>query len=259
MNPVLLPVGPLAIHSYPALVNLGLVLGAALVVLQARRRALALRSVADVMLGAAFGGLVLARAAYVSVHCEYYVHHVHHALRLWQGGLLWQGALLGGLIGSAAVCSVRGMPLARSLDLLAPGTATLAAFAWLGCFSAGCAWGVEAYPGQGLLWTLSLDLPDLYGIREPRVAVQLIGAVWSVLVLTVILAVKHSPEGDGLVFALWLMLQSFGAFALDCLRADKIPTLNGWRIDQLANLTLTVAGVVLLCLRLIRDCRNTMP
>jgi phosphatidylglycerol:prolipoprotein diacylglycerol transferase len=214
--------------------------------LTVRRRPIPAGAVVDVMLAAALGGLVLARAAYVGAHWAYYGDHLRRALQPWDGGLLWQGALLGGIAGAAAACAMRDLPLLRLLDLLAPGAACLAIFAWLACFMAGCAWGIETYPVQGLLWAVSLDLPNLYGIREPRVAVQLLGAGWSAAVFALVLGLKHRLKRNGTAFGLWLALHSLGSLALGFVRADEMPSLVGWRIDQLANAILSTVGTALL-------------
>jgi phosphatidylglycerol:prolipoprotein diacylglycerol transferase len=234
--------GPIVVRSYPALMNLGLLVGAMVVLLNARRREMDLRAVTDGALAAALAGLVLARGAYVGVHWSYYADHLRDAVRLWQGGLLWQGALLGGVVGAAAMAGGRGLPLARVLDVLTPGAACVAVGAWLACFSRGCAYGVETYPGQGLLWAVSRDLPDLYGIREPRVAVQLLGAAWSGVVLTATLVAGRRQRCRGMVFALWVTLHSLGCFGLGFLRADEMVSVAGWRVDQVVNLVLSVVG-----------------
>jgi len=239
------------IHSYSALINLGLLLGAALALWEARRREVEVRPVVDAALAAAVGGLILARAAYVGAHWDYYAHHPREALRPWKGGLLWQGALVGGVLGTIAVGAVRRRWAGTLLDVLTPGAAALAALAWLACFMVGCAYGIETYPVEGLLWRLSLDLPDLYGIRQPRVAVQLLGAGWSALLAMVTLVAARRLPRAGATFALWLALQSLGAFGLGFLRADEMASVMGWRVDQLANLALGVVGVVVFCARMI--------
>jgi prolipoprotein diacylglyceryltransferase len=211
--------------------------------LEARRRGLDATHVLDAALAAAVGGLILARAAYVGAHWNYYANHLHQALRLRDGGLAWQGALVGATAMAAALCAIQGKRLLVTLDVLTAGAASLAIFAWLGCYLAGCAHGIETFPGQDLLWSLSLDLPDLYGIREPRVAVQLLGAGWSGLVLGVTLAAQRRAQRSGVVFALWLTLQSLGSFALGFLRGDQMPLVAGWRVDQVANLALGAAGI----------------
>ncbi len=138
------------------------------------------------------------------------------------------------------------------LDVLTPGVAVLAACAWLGCLLNGCAYGIETYPGQGLLWALSLELPDLYGIWAPRVAVQLLGAGWSAVALTAVILAGRHRRFEGLVFPLWLALYTAGSFGLGFLRADEVGLVAGWRADQVTDLALVVIGAAGLVAGLLR-------
>ena len=96
------------------------------------------------------GGLTGARAVYVAANWAYYGNHVRQALRLWGGGLAWHGALVGALVAVLVYCAVRRTSPRLALDVLTPGAAVLAVWAWMGCLLAGCAYGLETYPGQGL-------------------------------------------------------------------------------------------------------------
>lgn len=242
MNPVLFRLGRFTVTGYVALVDLGLLAGSAVACLKARRRGIRPTRMLDAALAAALGGLTGGRAAYVVANWAYFQTHVRRALRPWDGGLAWQGALAGGLVVVAAYCVTRRLPLKSMLDALAPGIAVVAGCAWLGCLTNGFAYGIETYPGQGLLWTLSLELPDIYSIRAPRVAVQLLGAGWSAIVLTALVIAGRRPRSQGLLFPLWLMLFSAGSFGLGFLRADEVALIAGWRADQVANLALVVVG-----------------
>ncbi|MFW6115817.1 MAG: prolipoprotein diacylglyceryl transferase family protein, partial [Chloroflexota bacterium] len=235
-------------------VHLGLVVGGVLVILETRRRRMPGLLVLDAALAAGAASILLGRATYVAMNWDYYGDYIVEAVQPWEGGLAWQGALVGGVIGAAAVSRLRRAPVGRVLDVLTPGAAAVATFGWLACHQAGCAWGIETYPGQGLLWALSLDLPDLYGIREPRVAVQLLGAGWSALLLGGVAIAGRSVRKDGAVFALWLLLlQSLGSFGLGFLRGDPVPTIMDWRIDQLMNLLLASGGLVIGLASLVRQ------
>lgn len=210
----------------------------------------------DTALTAGTGGLLLARAVYVAFHWAYYQDHIREAMRPWGGGLAWQGALIGGLIGAGIAATLQRMSLPVVLDVLTPGAASLASFAWLACHTAGCAYGIETYPGDGLLWTLSRDLPNLYGIREPRVAVQLLGAAYGLLLLGGVLLAGRSPGHSGVVFAGWLTLHSLGTFGLGLLRADEMALIAGWRVDQVANLSLSAAGLVMVAATVVTSTKS---
>jgi phosphatidylglycerol:prolipoprotein diacylglycerol transferase len=246
LYPVLFRLGHFTVTGYAALVDAGLLAGAAIAWLAARRRGLNVARALDAALAAAVGGVIGGRAAYVAARWAYYQNHVRRALRPWDGGLSWHGALAGGVVAVLAYCAIRRVPLRAMLDVLAPGAAMLAACAWLGCLMNGCAYGIETYPGQGVLWALSLELPDLYGIRAPRVAVQLLGAGWSAVTLAALAIAGRRPRFEGLAFPLWLALYSAGSFGLGFVRADEVAMVAGWRADQVADLALTVTGVVTL-------------
>jgi prolipoprotein diacylglyceryltransferase len=88
------------------------------------------------------------------------------------------------------------------------------------------------------------------------VAVQLLGAGWSAIVLVILLVWERRPRRQGVAFSLWLTLHSLGSFGLGFLRADQLFAVAGWRVDQLANLALGAAGVVLLASRLVNGRRG---
>jgi phosphatidylglycerol:prolipoprotein diacylglycerol transferase len=244
LHPVLFRLGNFTVTGYAALVDLGLIVGTAVACLAARRRGMRATHALDTALAAALGGLAGGRAVYVAANWAYFQTHVRRALRPWDGGLAWHGALAGGLVAVVAFCAVRRLSLKSVLDALAPGVAVLGGCAWLGCLMNGFAYGIETYPGQGLLGAVSLELPDIYGIRAPRVAVQLLGAGWSAIVLVALLIAGRQPRSQGLVFPLWLALYGGGSFGLGFVRADEMTTIAGWRADQVADLALVVIGTV---------------
>jgi phosphatidylglycerol:prolipoprotein diacylglycerol transferase len=256
LYPVLLRLGRFTVTGYAALVDVGLLGGALVACLAARRRGFNLAQVLDAALAAALGGLIGGRAAYVAAHWAYYQTHVRRALRPWDGGLAWHGALLGGLVAVMVYCAIRRTSLRRMLDVLTPGVAVLAGCAWLGCLLNGCAYGIETYPGQGLLWALSLELPDLYGIWAPRVAVQLLGVGWNGVVLAAVILAGRRPRFEGLLFPSWLALYTAGSFGLGFLRADEVGLVAGWRADQVADLALVAIGAVLFVVGLLGDAAN---
>jgi phosphatidylglycerol:prolipoprotein diacylglycerol transferase len=261
LYPVLFHLGRFTVTGYTTLVDVGLLAGAAIACLSARRRGFNLSRVLDAALAAAVGGVIGGRAAYVAAKWAYYQDHVRRALRPWDGGLSWYGALAGGLVAVLAYCAMRRISLRAMLDVLAPGVAVLAACAWLGCLMNSCACGVETYPGQGVLWALSLELPDLYGIRAPRVAVQLLGAGWGAVTLAALVFAGRHPRFEGLAFPLWVALYSAGSFGLGFVRADEVAMVAGWRADQVADLALAVIGTMILAVRLLvrRDPPSPSP
>ncbi|MBN1813708.1 MAG: prolipoprotein diacylglyceryl transferase [Anaerolineae bacterium] len=252
----LLCIGPLTVASYSVLLGVGLLGGAALAYWIARCRRLNAAHAMDAALSAAIGGMIGARALYVFVNWAYYGDHLGQAFDLWGGGHFWHGGLVGGLAAVLIYAAARRVSPWPLLDALAPGAAFFAICAWLGCLLDKCAYGVETYPGLGFLWALSLELPDIYGVWTPRVAVQLMGAIWGTIVLVVTILAGRNPRFEGFVFPLWLTLYCAGSFGLVFLRVDVVPMAPGWRLIQAADLALFATGAMLLVMMVLRNRRR---
>lgn len=230
--------------EYRLLVGAGLLLGLFVSLLRGRRWGVPSLAVVDSVLAAAVGGMVVGRMVYVVANRAYFQDHPARAFQVWQGGLSGPAVLIGGLGAAILISRWRRIDSRLLLDLLAPGAALVAGFAWLGCLWAGCAWGIEVRPDDGLLWHLSAELPDLYGLRAPRVAVQAVGAGWSGLVFLITLLVGRR----GRPFPLWLLLHGAGGFGLGSLRGDLSPVWGGFSLPQMFDLATAVVGFTLLVL-----------
>ena len=245
----------LPLPTYRAALMVGGLLGTALALWAGRRNGLAAMVVVDGVLAAAVGGLLVGRLAYVAAHLPYFREYPAAALALWQGGLSAPGAVVGGVVGAGVLARLRGQSPRPLWDVLAPGAAVVVIAAYLGCLRAGCACGRETWPGDGLLWTLSADLPDLYGLRAPRAAVPVLGMGWGALMLVLTLwmarggrATTPGATASGAtarVAPTWLALYGLGEFALGFLRGDTAPLIGGLSALQWAGLGLLGVGMAL--------------
>lgn len=243
MFPPVIEVGPLRFPAYATLLGLGSVGGVVLSVWRGPRRGLAPTTCFDAALLAAIGGLIGARAAYVAANWAYYCDHIGEGLRLWAGGLAW----LGGLVLAVLVVALYGARFRLSLgtlyDALTLGLAWFSLFVWLGSGAANDVYGRETFPTDGLLWTLSADLPDLYGLRAPRLNVPLLGIIWSSLVFIALWFLEQRPQPSGSLFLAYLALTGLGGTTLVLLQANAVPFLFNVRIDWLFYLLLVIGGL----------------
>jgi len=227
-----------AASPYKILINAGLLVGLAFAYVIARRVDLEPLRAVDASLVAMCGSLVTGRAAYVAANWDYFQQYPWRAVRVWQGGLSWHGALVGALLAILGYCAIRSLPIQLVLTALSPSAAVLSIFAWLACLAGNQAYGQETFATQKLLWKFSLELPDIYGTEAPRVAVQWLGVAWGVIVLATVTAIVFSRQWRRSTFPSWLALQGLGSAALSLVRADEVPMLGNWRVDTIVDLTL---------------------
>jgi phosphatidylglycerol:prolipoprotein diacylglycerol transferase len=241
--PNLIEIGPLTLPTYATLLSLGLVGGVFVNLRQAPRWGVTQTQCFDATLLAAAAGLIGARLAYIAVNWAYFHNHLAEALRLWAGGLAWQGGLVLALCAVVLYAARYRLPLSSLFDALTLGLAWFTLFVWLGSGVANDVFGRETYPTDGLLWRLSADLPDLYGLRAPRVNVPLLGIIWSGLVFLGLGLSRARFSGRGAFFFTYLTLTGLGGLVLVLLQANAVPILFHVRIDGWFYLIVALFGL----------------
>jgi phosphatidylglycerol:prolipoprotein diacylglycerol transferase len=248
MAPVLFTLGWIDVPSFTALMALALSAGLLLTWNIARRANLPQGDVLDAALVGVLVGVLAARAIYVWENWAYFRDHTDQMAQLWLGGLSWHGGLIGGAVGAAVFSVWRKLDVRTVFNVLAPGLMAGAALGWIGSYLAGVAYGREVFPGD-FWWFLAADLPDIYGLWNPRFATQLIGAAWAAVCFAVGMSKvegRRSNASIRLSFALTLALYSLGMFVLGFARGDAAPMLVGLRVDQIVDAGIVVAGAAYL-------------
>ena len=113
--------------------------------------------------------IVGARLYFVLQHWgKPYMHDLGQALQIWDGGLVFYGGFLGGLIAVLIYIKAKKVSLLAFMDILAPATALGYAITRIGCFVNGCCYGarVRFALGCGLSRCACLLRAKLPGIFE---------------------------------------------------------------------------------------------
>lgn len=219
MHPILFRWGDLALHTYGAFAAIGFLAGLGLAGRQGRRAGLGGSAVGDAGAALLLGGLLGARLFYVLFHLSEF-QEAMEVVKIWRGGLMWQGGLLGGTLAGVLHFRRRGISLAMAADVLAPGIALGQAFGRVGCFFAGCCHGAAcAKP-----WAVTFRSPEsLAPIGVPLHPTQLYDAGFNVLIAFLLVWISDRPAfraGRGRVAWLYLTLASAARLAVEPFRAD---------------------------------------
>lgn len=264
MYPILLTIGRFSIPTYTVLLDLGLILGLVLTYYEGKRRFGEGETVLDLGLWAVIGGILSGRIGYVLANWNAFAEDWLRAFRIWEGGLSFHGAFLGGLlvltlfalrnwrVQSKSAASSEALP-ARApsflpgflelSDALVPGLALGIAFGWAACLMGGCSYGRM---GEGIGYAL---LPDLYGIEAPRFATQAVGLAYSALLFAIFWLLRRQWPFAGAASLLYLLFYFGGMFFLEFTRGDEAIYLGPWRLAQWLDLALALlAGIGIIIL-----------
>ena len=167
-------------------------------------------------------------------------------LQSLSGGWVVFGGLLGGMFGAWLFCHWQKLPVGRYFDLAFPAVALAQAFGRVGCFFAGCCYGVETDSAFSIVFQHSQYAPN----HVHLVPTQLISAVLDlVLCLFLLWYEKNKEKYSGELAALYLILYSAGRFVLEFWRGDLIRGAVGpLSTSQFIGLFTLLAGIVLLVL-----------
>ena len=109
------------------------------------------------------GGFVGARALFL-IRNPGQVHSFWDVFKVWQGGIVFYGCILGGLIGSLMYWRRRPFPFLAMCDAVAPSLAIGIALGRLGCLLNGCCFGAVCdqpwamtFPAGSLPWLHHVD------------------------------------------------------------------------------------------------------
>ena len=199
---------------------------------------------------AAIGALIGAKAGFILAHAGEIIAAMRQggvrelAGVFVSGGFLSFGAMIGGLTGFLLYCREFGADRDKLACCLLPVAPLLLACCRVGCFCAGCCYGI---PWQGPLAVLNTCSPvGVNGV--PLFPVQLLAAAASLLLFVLMLCLPSGryPAPFGRLLGVFLTLYGAGRFGLEFLRGDHLDRMwLGLTWSQWFCLAAFIAGVLL--------------
>ncbi len=251
MLPKLISIGDFFVPTYGLLVTIGFLSGLWLATRLARRDQINTDDVVNLAVYCAIAGIIGAKLLMVVQDFGYYRQNPGELLSfatLQAGGIFY-----GGLVAALGVAwwffRKRKLPALRTADVFAPGVALGHAIGRIGCFSAGCCWGLECH----LPWAITFTNPEtnrMFGtpLMVPLHPTQLYEAAAEAVIAFVLWRRSLASHRPGTVIGLYLLLYSAVRFAVEFVRAHDAANPFGGPLSssQWIALGLAAAGAWLL-------------
>jgi prolipoprotein diacylglyceryl transferase len=252
-----LPVWPaawdLTIHTYAICILVGIIAAVLIANVRLTERGGERWIVLDVAIGAVIGGIVGARFFHVITHPGDFfpfdaAHPAWKVLAVWEGGVAYYGALLGGALGVFIACRIVGLRTWAVLDAIAPGMLIAQAFGRLGNYFNHELYGLPTT----LPWGLQIEssnsaypagLPD-GTLFTPTFLYEI---VWNVIGFVVIIAVDRRLKLQwGKMLGLYLIWQGLGRSYFESIRVDPSEYYFGIRANVWAAIGAIVLGLIII-------------
>lgn len=242
MNPVLIHIGPLAVHWYGLMYVLGIAVGLWVAIPYAEQRGISRNLAYDIFWPALIGGLVGGRLYYVvQSNLGWYLRHPQNILATWEGGMAFYGAIFGAALGIFIVTRMRGVSFPVVLDCAAVFAPLAQTIGRLGNLING---DIIGYPSNLPFATeytnpANTFVPSHHIAYQPAAAYELL---FGLALFGIIWGLRFRFRLPGTLFALWLVLYSLGQFFLFFARANTL-VLLGLKQAQLTAVVVTVLSV----------------
>jgi phosphatidylglycerol:prolipoprotein diacylglycerol transferase len=199
------------------------------------------------------GGIIGARAMYLVQHPEA-LQHAGDVFKIWQGGIVFYGCILGGLIGSILYWVRHPFPFGPMADAVAPALAVGIALGRIGCFLNGCCFGAVTacplavtFPAGAPAWLQHVHfglLPPTAPRSLPLHPTQLYAALDGLVLLGLLTWFYPRRRRDGEVMALLMVTYPVLRFWNESLRNDEWAVLAGMSAAQVISVALLACGLL---------------
>ena len=209
-----LKIGPLTIHGYGVMIAIGILAAFWLSEKLAKRHGLDAEKIDSFVFFVIVFGYACSKLLYTITVFDQFLADPLSVLG--SGGWVVYGGVLGGMLGAYLYCRHHGWNFRHYAYVLMPCVALAQGFGRIGCFFAGCCYGIETSSAIGVTFPAGSLCP----IHDPVIPTQLIMSLGDFLIFAVIyynLEKGKHPENTA---ALYLMLYSAGRFLIEFVRGD---------------------------------------
>jgi len=230
MHPIFITIGNFTIRSYGVIVAIAVIVAIFVSLHYSNKFKMFVEDTfLNITIWAIVGGILGARILWIltSPYVSFYFDNPQHILAVWEGGLSFEGSVLGGILTVVLLAKRYKVSFWKFLDVGAPGLAIGYAIGKFACFFNGCCYGL-AVPDW---WPHVFPLVNIF--TDPRSECDVLNAAlfpaqlldslagWIAFFVIIFYVMKHRKY-HGQVFILFCYVFSPLLFAIEFVR--YIPT-----------------------------------
>lgn len=242
MLPVLLKWGPLTIFAWGLSLSIAILLGTFLAIRLARDIDIKSDRILDLAIVLVIGGVVGARLFYIFVYePARYLEDPLQVFALWNGGMVYYGALIGGFITGTIYVIRKNLPFWRLADVVSPPLALGYGIVRIGCFFNGCCYGEPTGSSLGVIF------PYIEGTvctdQLSRYPTQLFSSALGFALLGLLLYLWKRRKFDGQIFLVFLIVYSIGRSVIEAFRENLI-IFGNVTVAQLVSVLIIIPAMI---------------
>ena len=232
MYPVLFSIGPVNIYGYGFMIAVGILAAFYVATKRAPGFDLDPDTVLNIGLVGAICGCIVEYESFLADPLGTFISG---------NGFVVYGGIIGGVAGAFLYCKKKGHDFLRYFDLIMPSIALAQGFGRIGCFLAGCCYGMETDLPVGVVFTHSELAPN--GVK--LIPTQLMSSAGDFIIAIVLIILAKKITEKGKIGILYVILYSLGRFAVEFLRNDARGSIGALSTSQFISIFTFIAGVII--------------
>jgi phosphatidylglycerol:prolipoprotein diacylglycerol transferase len=217
MKNELLHLGPITIYGYGLMIAVGIIAAYFMATYRAKRMKLNSGNIINLTLWVVVGGIAGAKILYIITDMRKIFMNPGIILDVSNGFVVY-GGIIGGILTGFLYCRKAKLSFMQYFDLIIPSVALAQGFGRIGCFLAGCCYGLETSSNWGITFHHSEYAPNGVSL----IPTQLMSSGLDFMNFFVLILIAKYKKADGQVAGFYLIFYSTGRFLMEFLRGDLI-------------------------------------
>lgn len=162
--------------------------------------------------------------------------------KIWEAGLAIYGGVIGGALGLVIYCLIHKKNILDMCDIAAPSLILGQAIGRIGCYFAGCCYGIEVTDPSLTWFPLSTFVHGGW-----HLSTFFYESIWdfATFLLLILLLRKNKVRQRGTIVALYFIIYGIGRAWIEALRGDSL-YLGAIKVSQLLSILLIVLGIAII-------------
>ncbi len=243
MHPELFSIGPFTLHTYGLLVAIAFTAALIVTVRLGKSQGFSSQQVLDMGFIIILAALIGSRLMYVLINAPHFLQRPIDIFRIWQGGLVFSGGIIGVFIAAAWYSKKHGLSLWALGDLWAPAAALGQGIGRIGCLMAGCCYGKPTDVKWAIVFT---DPHSLAPKHIPLHPTQIYSSISGLVIFFVLFILHSRKKFEGQVLLWFLILHSTARLFIERFRGDDRGMILGGSVTvtQLVSLLILIVSAV---------------
>lgn len=241
MKTILFQIGPFTAYGYGLMIAVGVLFAFWLSMYRAKLAGLSDDTLFTMGIIGVIGGLIGAKLMYYIVELPEIIKDPSILLQFNEGFVVY-GGLICGFLSPYVYARIKNYPFWQYLDITVSGVAAAQGFGRLGCFLAGCCYGIETDCVIGVVFPEGSLAPA--GVK--LMPTQVISSIGDFAIAAILIVAGRKLKKPGMVSGLYLVLYSIGRFAIEFLRNDPRGSVGAFSTSQFIAMFILLLGIIVM-------------